>query len=506
MLWSPLMSGDIAVDDSEVVFAGYGIVAPEAEGFAAYDSYAGLEVEDKWVLVFRFMPEDITPERRRTLNRYSSLRYKAMVARDRGAHGLIVVTGPTAAAQSELVPLVADASLAGTSLPVISVSNTLGERLVAPSGRGLEQLQSALDGGATVPGMEIANVTVAGSLELITETKSGRNVLGRLPSTGEATRRPFVLVGGHVDHLGTGGGGNSLARSDEAGKIHFGADDNASGVAAILEAAEYLKSLVDRGKLKLERDIVFAAWSGEEMGLLGSKAYVASLQEELGNPEQLRPAIAACLNLDMVGRLDDALVINGVASSKVWKAEIEKRNVPVGLPLQLTNDSYLPTDATSFYTAGVPILSFFTGAHSDYHSPRDVPELLDYDGLARITRLTSLLAMSVAQNPIAPDYVEVEQPETRGERAGLRVSLGTHPDYGADVEGLRLDSVNSGGPADIAGLRGGDIVVELGGQRVENIYDYMFAIDSLKPKEETTVTVQRGRERLTFKITPSVRK
>ena len=135
-----------------------------------------------------------------------------------------------------------------------------------------------------------------------------------------------------------------------------------------------------------------------------------------------------------------------------------------------------------------------------------MPELLDYDGLARITRLTSLLAMSVAQNPIAPDYVEVEQPETRGERAGLRVSLGTHPDYGADVEGLRLDSVNSGGPADIAGLRGGDIVVELGGQKVENIYDYMFAIDSLKPKEETTVTVQRGRERLTFKITPSVRK
>ncbi len=505
--WRPLAFSEVgSVGTTGVVFAGYGIVAPEAEGFAAYDSYSGLDVTGKWVVAFRFLPEDISPERRQTLTRYASLRYKAMIARDRGAAGLILVSGPRSTVNSELIPLAGDGSMAGTSVPVVSITNALGEELVAPSGKTLEALQGALDGGAAIPGFELNEVAVGAHIELEHEKASGRNVLARLRAEGEGARRPAIVIGAHVDHLGHGAGGNSLAGHDEEDGIHYGADDNASGVAAILEVAEYLVDLKKRGKLALERDILFAAWSGEEMGLLGSKYYVDRLRKELGQPEHLRSAVAACLNLDMVGRMEEKLVLNGVASSKVWTREIERRNAPIGLPLALSNEAYLPTDATSFYLAGVPILSFFTGAHTDYHTPRDTPEKLNYEELARISRFTALLARSVATNPIAPDYVELEKPDTDASRAGLRVYLGTIPDYvEAEIPGLRLQGVGKGGPAYKAGLKSGDIIVELAGRKVENIHDYTFALDSLKVGETVTVVVVRGRERLTLEITPGSR-
>jgi len=496
-----------AFDAAPVVFAGYGIHAPAANGFAAYDSYEGLDVTGKWVLVLRFLPEDITPERRQSLARTSSLRYKATLARDRGARGLLVVTGPRASVKERLVPLGTDATLAGTSIAAVSISDEVGERLVAGTGRSLEELQQALDGGATVPGFVLPEVQVSASIELERVKREGRNVLARLVASGdEARARPDLVIGAHVDHLGRGGGGSSLASENEAGAIHYGADDNASGVAAVIEIAEYLADLARRGKLDLERDVLFAAWSGEEMGLLGSNHFVDDARRDLGGPESLQGAFSACLNFDMVGRLEDELVLSGIGSSTAWRREIERRNAPVGLPISLQEDAYLPTDATSFYLAGVPILSFFTGAHAEYHTPRDTIDRIDFPGMAKIARLGALVARSLALDTESPDYLEQEKPEATASRAGLRVYLGTIPDYAeAEIPGLRLQGVGKGGPAYEAGLRAGDIVVELGGKTIENIYDYTYALDLLKVGEPVEVVVVRGRERLRFTVIPGSR-
>lgn len=507
--WRPLaFSKTGTVASTGVVFGGYGIVAPEADGFAAYDSYAGADIAGKWVLMFRYMPESIPEERRRSLARYAQLRYKAMSARDRGALGVIVVTGDGIEGEPtlDLVRLDAEASLAGSSIPAISVSDRFAETLLSSTGKSLADFKSALDEEMNIPAFDVSGVKIEGILDLDQETRTGRNVLGRLRAGGNGARRGALVIGAHVDHLGRGAGGNSLAREGEKGQIHYGADDNASGVAAVLEIAEYLVSLHRQDRLSLERDLVFAAWSGEEMGLLGSKHFVTTLRQALGNPDHLRSAISANLNLDMIGRFDEKLIVNGVGSSKVWPREIERRNAPVGLPLVIADDPYLPTDATSFYVQGVPVLSFFTGVHGDYHTPRDTPDLLNYDDMVRITRFVAMVARGVALSPIPPDYVEVVAPAPAATRGNAPVSLGTVPSYlEGEIPGVKLEAVRNGGSAHKAGVRADDVIVELAGKKVENIYDYSHALDSLKVGKATTIVVMRGRERLTFEITPGAR-
>ena len=504
--WVPLAFSQVGeFKPSGVVFAGYGIVAPQDDGQAEYDAYVHLDVKDKWVIVLRYMPEGISQERRQHLSRYAAVRYKAMVARDKGAHGLIVVSGPSSQVKNQLVKLGFDASLAGTSLPAISMTDAAVEPLFASSKTSLAELQQTLDTGKPQMGLQLAGVSIGGVIDLEKVRKTGRNVIGRLPAGETAAAQPAVIIGAHVDHLGRGSNG-SLAHENESGEIHYGADDNASGVAAVLEAAEYLAAQQRAGRLALKRDILFAAWSGEELGLLGSKHYVEAVTETLGKPEHLRGALAACLNLDMVGRLDGALVLNGVGSSSIWRREIERRNVVVGLPLKLSDDSYLPTDATSFYLKGVPILSAFTGSHSEYHTPRDTADKLNYPDMERVARFMTLVLRGLAVAETAPDYIAVQRPKEQRVRAGLRVYLGTIPDYAeSPIKGLKLSGVARGGPAEKAGLKSGDVIVELAGRKVENIYDYTYAIDALKVDKSATVVVVRGEKRLKLQIVPSSR-
>jgi len=220
----------------------------------------------------------------------------------------------------------------------------------------------------------------------------------------------------------------------------------------------------------------------------------------------LNNVFAANLNLDMIGRLDKSLILQAVGSSSIWPGEIERRNAPVGLPLTLQRDSYLPTDASSFYMRKVPVLAAFTGAHEDYHSPRDTADKINYPGTAKITRLMGLIARSLAQNPEAPDYVEMERPKSQGTRGGLRAYLGTVPDYAqGDIEGVKLSGVAKLGPAQKAGVQGGDIITSLGGNTLKNIYDYTYALGEVKIGEETTITVLRDGETIELKITPGSR-
>ncbi len=514
--WRPLSFSEIGeVDPTGVVFAGYGIEIPEeatdakGEKVEMYSSYYHLDVADKWVMVFRFFPEDVDRERRRQFGPFSALRYKAMEARKRGAKGIIFVTGPNSRANDELVDLTFDASMASSGLPAISVSRATAQKILDAAGKDLQTLQTGLDSGEMAAGFSVGDITLSAKVDIQQEKRTGHNVLARLKAADpEAQNRPDLAIGAHVDHLGPDAGPGSLARDDEKDQIHYGADDNASGVAAMMEVAQYLATQVEAGKLTLKRDVLFAAWSGEELGLIGSSYFVRQEAKNLKGDENapLGGAYAAYLNMDMVGRLSEKLILQGLGSSSVWPGVVERRNAPVGLSIVTQKDTYLPTDATSFYLRQVPILSAFTGAHEDYHTPRDTADKINYEGAEDIARFMALVARGLASDPEAPDYVKVDPPKQRGSSGSLRAYLGTVPDYSqGDVEGVKLSGVADGGPAAKAGVRGGDVIVGLGGTEILNIYDYTNIISTLKVGEETEIKVKRGDEVLTLKITPGSR-
>ncbi len=504
--WRPLsFSKTGVIPSSEVVFAGYGIVAPATDGQPEYDSYVHLDVKDKWVMVFRYLPEGVTPELRQHLNHYAPLRFKAVAARDRGARGLIMVSGPNTQVKEQLAPLSFDASPAGTSIAALTVTDPVAEQLLKPSGKTLKELQDQLDAGQPMMGMLIPDRTVSATIVIQQEKKTGRNVIARLH--GEHPKgAPVLIIGAHVDHLGRGDGASSLERENEKGQIHYGADDNASGVAGLLEIAQYLAALQAKGQLRLRRDIFFAAWSGEELGLLGSSYFTRTFGGERKERTSLRSAVAAYLNMDMIGRLDKNLIVQGVGSSSVWLNMLDRCNASIGLSITTQNESYLPTDATSFYLKEAPILNAFTGAHADYHTPRDTADKLNYDGAEKITRLFAAIATTLATQADTPDYHRMEKPASAIGQVGIRAYLGTIPDYSqSEVAGVKLSGVAKNGPAEKAGVRGGDVVVEVAGRKIENIYDYTYALDGLKIGAPVEMVVQREGWRVTLTVIPGTR-
>jgi hypothetical protein len=379
----------------------------------------------------------------------------------------------------------------------------VGQSLLEASGRNLESLQKELDTGQPMMGFELDGVRVTAEIDVVQERRTGRNVVARLQSGG-APADSIVLIGAHIDHLGRGENTASLARDDEKGRIHFGADDNASGVAGMLEVAEHAAAMKRDGKLDATRDLVFAAWSGEELGLLGSADFARKYAEEHG--ETLSPAIAAYVNMDMIGRMSESVILGGLGSSSVWPAAIERANAPVGLAISQQDDSFLPTDVTSFFVKGVPFINAFTGAHEDYHSPRDTADKINYRGAADIAAFMGRVALWIANRADVPDYIAQEKPAGAGRGNGLRAYLGTIPDYArSDVKGVALAGVSAGGPAAQAGVKGGDVVVELAGKKIENIYDYTYVIEAVKIGEPVRIVVLRNAERLELEVTPAAR-
>lgn len=527
--WRPIsFSKTGAFDAGGIVFAGYGMEIPKANGDGEeYSSYFHLDAKGKWVMVLRYFPEDAPKKLREEFQRFSRPRHKAMIARRKFAAGIIFVSGPNSKVNEELVPMEYDASLADSGIPAISIDTALAERLLQSAGKDLKALQTELDTGEMVAGFPIPDAKLAASIDVDQEERTGRNVLARLPADSpEAKHRPAVMIGAHIDHLGDKAGPGSLAKEHERNDVHHGADDNASGVAGLLEMAQYLAAQKAAGKLDLKRDIVFAAWSGEELGLIGSSWFVKQAGHEAETPpapdgkEHAAPAnpharveedkglsehFAAYLNMDMIGRLDKSLLLQGIGSSDYWAGAIERRNAPIGLSITTQKDVYLPTDATTFYLRQVPILSAFTGAHEDYHTPRDTADKVNYEGARDITRLMSLIARGLATEESEPAYLKVEPPKNQGSR-GFRVYLGTVPDYAqVDVKGVKLSGVAGDGPAAKAGVKGGDVIVGLAGREILNLYDYTAVLGELKVGEETTIKVRRGDEELTLKLVPGSR-
>ena len=301
-------------------------------------------------------------------------------------------------------------------LVAATVDGVLGAAIVQSAGRELAEVQAELDSANPhIAGFDLP-LTASLDVRLERQPGAGHNVIGWLPPTRTAEiDKPYILLGAHYDHLGHGRGGDSLARSDEVGQVHNGADDNASGVAAVLGVGDRLAD-VER-----ERGVILAFWSGEELGLLGSDDFVE-------RPPVPTEEIAAYINFDMVGRLRENIVnVQAVGSSSIWTGLVEELNEPVGLTLSFVSDPYLPTDVRSLNDADVPSLNFFTGSHEEYHRPTDDADTINYEGIAKIVDLAAAVTASLALRPEPPDFVEVEREEQQGGTAMMRIYTGNHP-------------------------------------------------------------------------------
>ena len=493
-----LSFSDSGTVTAPVVFAGYGLRVPaENGGGFVYDSYAGLDVKDKIVLVLRYTPEKAGEERQQHV-RFAALRYKARAARQAGAKALLVVSGPNSIRPGEVVPVGYDTAAASSGIVAASVNAAIADALFAGTGKTLKEAQDALDGGNPhVAGFALGTREITVDAKLTRQTATTYNVAGYLPATRAVTgvAKPWVMLGAHYDHLGHGGRGSSLARAGEETKVHPGADDNASGVAAVLAAAEQLKN-GPRG-----RNVAFVFWSGEEAGLLGSAAFTAK-------PPLPLDQLAAYFNFDMVGRLNgNALQVQGAGSSPSWTALATSANTDATLKIAVQNDPNLPTDSSSFNLAGVPTLSFFTGSHEDYHRPTDTADRVDAAGIDRIVGYATTIVSRVGDAVDPPVFAKVE-PQTRGRgaRDGIRLYTGTIPDYATETKGLLLGGVSAGGPAEQAGLQKGDVIVEIAGQSIANVYDYTYSLDLMKPDEPVKVLYLRNGEKRETTLTPRARR
>ena len=488
-------NGDV---EGPVVFAAYGIVVPDSQGFA-YDSYATLDVKDKIVVVLRYFPEDAEPKTKGILARYADLRYKAMAARQHGAKAMIVVTGPNSPNAGELAPMTFDTAIAGSGIVAVSVTGEVAAKIFdAMPDKGLAAAQKSLDdANPHATGFALPGITVRVHADVEREKRTGHNVVAYLPATTAAATspKPWVAIGAHYDHLGHGEAGNTLAGKDDAGKIHFGADDNASGSAAVLAIAATL------AKQPRKRNVLVGFWSGEELGLIGSNAFSTK-------PPVPLDTIAAYLNFDMVGRMqDNKLTVQATGSSPSWGKIIEQANVLAGFDLAVQEDPYQPTDVATFNAASIPSLSFFTGTHADYHKPSDTSDKIDYEDLDRVVDFAAAIARRIEDAADAPAFTKVDQQLQQGAgRAGVRLFTGTIPDYSTEVKGLLLGGVVGGGPAEQAGLRKGDVIVEIAGQTIANIYDYTYALDILKIGQPAKVIYMRDGKQLDTMLTPGARK
>jgi len=485
--WTPLgfsSSGDIK---APIVFAGYGISAPPLN----YDDFAGLDVKGKVVLMLRYEPQekdDNSPFDGRKPSRWSAMRYKTLQARERGAIAVIFATGPLQDEKRDGIPtLKNDGPQSPAGIPVLQVKTSVAQKWL---GVDLEQWQKDVDKDLK-PRSRALDKTLTGHVDVKATYADTANYAAILPGRG-ALANDIVVLGAHYDHLGYGGEG-SMKPNEHA--IHPGADDNASGTAGVLQSAARLKKLL--ADVPNHRTILFTLFSGEETGLAGS-AYLVDHY-----PMQ---HIMAMVNLDMIGMMkDETLVAFGSDSAPEWKETIDRIATVNKLTIKSSGDGYGPSDQTSFYAAKVPVIHFFTGAHERYHTPEDKAEFLNYAGAEKAVAVTSDLVAALAKGDLTPHYARTTAaPAMQGDSRGYGAYLGTVPDYRAmeaTQGGVLLSDVRPGSPAEKAGIKGGDRIVEMAGTRIENLYDMTYALQDHKPGDTVDVIVVRGGARVSLKAT-----
>jgi len=478
--WLPLGFSDDGAVDGELVWAGHGITAPEL----GYDDYAGLDVKGKIVLVAQDFPRErdpASPFRSPRAYHYGEWRTKAINAREHGAAAILGVRdvwahdgnddlppwrGQVSSRAGIVAARTTTAALRRAGVDVVALARA-GESDGRPHGRPL-----AVRGKVKV--------------EVRHELAETANVAAILPGRDPALAGECVVVGAHHDHLGLGGDA-SLA-PERVGIVHPGADDNASGVAALLAIA---RAAAAAGPAR--RTLLFAAFGAEELGILGSA-------------ELVRRPPAACavdrmqlmVNLDMVGRPQGGKVyVDGAGTARGLRELVSAlADAPPRIPLAVAfgGGGYGPSDHTSFYAKGVPVVFLFTGAHADYHRPSDTPDKIDPAGLAAVARLAARVAREAAERDGRLEVVRALAPPPReGRERGYGAYLGAIPDFAERKEpGVLLGGVRPGSPAERAGLAGGDVVLRLGATKLLSLQDLAYALRAHRPGDEIEIEWQRG--------------
>ncbi len=451
------------------LFAGYGIADPAG----THDDYSGLDVKGRVVLVRAGYPETADPHG--SIPMLASARAKALAARERGAAALLIIHEDERAVRD----FTYDRSPSDAGIPVGRIHIEAGRMLLDAARIGA----AVLAGGEPQTATEDISVEISGRFNVSLVRKNTRNVIGMTDGSGS---EDILVVGAHYDHLGWGQEG-SLYRGEEA-MIHNGADDNASGTAGMLELAQAYAARPARHAM------LFMAFSGEEMGLLGSAHWVE-------HPTVPLERVRAMFNLDMIGRLPDStrrLNVQGIGTSPAWKQIVERNNDEEKFNLALIDDGKGSSDHSSFYMKNIPVLFFFTGLHTDYHRPSDDADRIEYESQEQVTRYVAEI-ISEADTLSAIPFTKVVQKEEQ-QVARFNVYVGTIPDYSANEKGFRITGASPGSPADKAGMRDGDIITRFGETEVRNIYDYMTALSRHRPGEDVPVIVLRGEDQVTLTV------
>ena len=486
MDFTPLSFSENGDVTAPVIFAGYGFDVKTDS--ILWNDYSGLDVTGKWVMVLRGDPED-NPHG--IFSEHSSLRKKTLVARDHGAAGILFLSGPEFEETDELIPLVYDQSQSGSAIHAIHIKRSVADRIIKESGYTISQLEQRLISDRK-PVSFIVQEEITASTDLVKQTVTTQNVAGILYGSDPRLKEEIIVIGAHYDHLGFGGAHSGSRRPDTL-VIHNGADDNASGVAAILEIIEKLKA----EQTKLKRSILFLSFGAEEMGLLGSKYFV-------NNPLVDLEKIKLMFNLDMVGRLDSttkAITVGGTGTAVGLSDLVQQFSEGEDLNVKLSSEGYGPSDHTSFYVKNIPVLFFFTGVHEDYHTPEDDVEKINLSGEKLVAEFVHDLIIEAANVPESLVYQEAGPKEQPSGRRRFKVTLGIMPDYASEGgEGLRVDGVINNKPANRAGMEKGDVIVAMDGKPVKNIYDYMYRLEECKPGQRVNVDVLRNGKKITLVV------
>ena len=490
-----------------LVFAGYGVTADEFQ----YDDYAGIDVKDKIVVVMRYEPPSFAVKGgNQGMTRHSYLVTKAINARSHGAKAVVLVNGKLADGEEDV--LTRFGSVSGPEdigIVFAQVKNDIADGWLKAAGKSLADLQNQINTSSKPASFElagkqnekekakpgdkdndkqIASITVS----IKTTRATVNNVLAYLPGKTDE----YVIIGAHYDHLGRGNF-DSLAPS-QIGHIHPGADDNASGTAGVLELARLLAPL----KGQLRRGILFESFAGEELGLLGSAAWVR-------NPTRPLDKAVAMLNMDMIGRIKDQKVyIGGVGTGSTLKATVEQAQANSGFKIEYSPGGYSSSDHTSFVSKKIPVLFFFSGLHSDYHKPSDTWDKINSEAAARLLDVVAATGEQLAVAPDRPTFIAVAEDRPAGGSGGGGYGpyFGSIPDFGQTENGVRFSDVKPESPAAKAGFKAGDVLVQFGGKTIKNLYDFTDALRSSKVGDVVEVKVMRDGQPFTASVKLEQRK
>jgi hypothetical protein len=427
--------------------------------------------------------------------RHASFVNKAINAKQHGARGIIFITDLNHT-DEEVGPATRTSETDDLGIAAVHAKRESIISLLKSAGKDIALLQKKIDVDLKPESFELPTVRVHMATDIIRTRKTVRNVAAGIMGTDQNLRNEWVIVGAHYDHLGLGDR-NSLAPS-QIGQIHHGADDNASGTSGVLELAR----LAAKNKGEWKRSILFLSFAGEELGLLGSSHFVNHPSVPLQN-------VMAMINMDMIGRLNnDRLFVGGVGTSPGFKATLEEFNKTTHLQLDYSDSGYGASDHMSFNAKKIPVLFFFSGLHTDYHKPSDTYEKINSNGAMKVLGLVYMMMDNLSSETQRLQYTEVQEPKpgTAGSGGGYGPYFGSVPDFRDDLNGVLFADVKNNSPAAKAGLKQGDLLVEFDGKKIQNLYDFTYALGAKKVGDTVTVVVKRNGENIKVSVTLEARR